>query len=242
MQNLDYGLKKESFPQHHIKFGNFESTRFDLRLHERIGTMPQEKEAIASIPYMQGVVDMSNLLGSRVFENREITYTFYRFGVPKNEARDFQTTIENLLMVNFDTRLEDSFEPDFYYMGKCRDVLVEDDYAFRRLRVTITFDLYPFKTDKHMESADLFDSFNFDLCAFQDGLVFQLRSGWQTMRLYNAGQNVVRPTVQGAVQIRQNGRQVSPTGLPRFVLVPGMNTFEIQGTGTVRFDWRKERI
>ena len=247
-RDLTYGLPKEQIPTHGIVFGLFDSVRFGLLLHERSAITPQEKQAVASIPYMQGVVDMSKLLGHRVYENREITYVFYRFGVNRDTApiirrvdhsshtaRDFQTTIENLLMREFDQELEDSFEPDFVYTGKCREVVVTDEYHKNRLRVEIRFDLHPFKFDRHMESADLFDPFNFDIDAFQDGLIFNVSAG-QRILLYNNSQKVVIPSVTGGVL------QNLPNATGRFKLQQGMNEVQIVSGGRIQVDWRKERI
>jgi len=270
-KDLMYGMTIDELPQHGIEFGGFESKGFRLHLHERTAVTPDEKEVTASIPYMQGVVDMSKLLGNRIYENREIIYVFYRFGVdkhapyerslhPRNSshtARDFQTTIENLLMGEFDQILKDSYEPDFHYVGKCKEVVVTDEYNFNRIRVEITFDLYPFKIDNHMESADFFDPFNFDIDALQDGLRFEVTgvaNDRQIIHLYNASQKVHNPTVQvsgAGVRLESNGIEHSLTtgnarSYPNFRLQQGMNTIELWrttgGVVTVSFDWRKERI
>jgi len=259
--DLIYGMTMDKLPQHGIEFGLFESKRFRLHLHDRAAITPPEKEVIASIPYMQGVVDMSKLLGNRIYENREITYVFYRFGVDKHEptarnthpknsshtARDFQTTIENLLMGEFGQRLNDSYEPDFHYIGKCKEIIVEDEYAFNRLRVEITFDLYPFKIANHTEADDLFDPFNFDIDAFHNDLRYNIQ-GQERVMLYNASQKVLTPTINstsnmqiekdsGEYQIQSGTRQY-----PGLRLALGMNELNISGSGTVGFDWRKERI
>ncbi|MCL1924535.1 MAG: phage tail family protein [Defluviitaleaceae bacterium] len=266
MIDLTHGLSINKSPKHYITFGLFQSTRFNLNLHERVANTPNEKEVTASIPYMQGVIDLSNLIGNRVYENREITYTFYRFGVGtglriRDTARDFQTTIENLLMGEFDQKLEDSYEPDFYYNGKCKEVLVTDEYNFNRLKVEITFDLYPFKLDNHKESEDLFDAFNFDLDAFQNGISFNLEPvGSQIIKLYNAGQRTVNPIVTanglGLEMIYNSDMKTlfpilqGSSTYPNFRLKPGLTEIEVfqnQGIRTNRatnisFDWRKERI
>jgi hypothetical protein len=268
MQELDliYGRPAEQAVQHGIRFGNFDSLRFRLHQHDRTAITPTEKEVTANIPYAQGVVDMSGLLGNRIYANRAITYVFYRFGVhthppearnprrhhSSHTARDFQTTIENLLMVGFDQELIDSYEPDFHYIGKCREVIVEDEYSRNRLRVQITFDLYPFKIANHTESEDLFDPFNFDLDAFHNGLSYTI-SGSQRLLLYNASQKVLMPLVRvggGGLTLQNQEGMASPITLEpgaaqtyrTFRLWLGMNTIDLHGSGTVWFDWRKERI
>ena len=207
------GLPVGSGIQHGIEFGEFNSHFCNLLLHERIAPTPAEKEVVASIPYMQGVVDMSAALGHRVYENREITYVFYRFAVPQEDAGVIQSTITNLVMRGFDQRLDDSFDPLHHYYGKCREVLVEDDYPHQRFRVTMTFDLYPFKIRNDPESTDDFDRFNFDLDVFHasresDLLRVELapvlaatpeEERKQTITLYNNGKRTVGPTITASV-------------------------------------------
>jgi len=253
MIDLTHGLNIEKSPLHYISFGYFVSRRFSLNLYERTAITPNEKEVVTSIPYMQGVVDMSNLIGNRVYENREIRYTFYRFGVEKNTAQHFQTTIENLLMGQFDTRLDDTYEPDFHYIGKCKDVTVTDEYTRNRIKVEITFDLYPFKIDNRMESADLFDPFNFDLDAFQNDLRFIVTNEKRNILLYNTSQRTINPLVRADVA----GAVLESDGIshnllegtftyPNLRLKPGINEIvlsqDTDDTITVWFDWRKERI
>ncbi|MCL2545591.1 MAG: hypothetical protein FWE06_00155 [Oscillospiraceae bacterium] len=145
LPNVTNRLSAEKEITHGIRFGKFNSKEHKLFLHERVAPTPQEKEIKVSVPYQQGCVDMSHLLGHRVYENRTITYTFYRFGVAKNESGNMQSAITNLVMLNFDEPLHDSYESGFFYRGKCREVLVVDEYAHRRLRVEMTFELHPFK-------------------------------------------------------------------------------------------------
>ena len=252
--DVTHGFNTKQPLNHGINFGNFDSRRFNLHLHRRLGDSPNEKEITTSIPYMQGVVDMSNLLGNRIYQNRTITYTFYRFGATNHgTARDFQTTITNLLMIGFDQKLIDSFEPDFHYIGKCQRVNVSDDYNRNRLRIDITFDLHPLKIANHTEADDLFDPFNFDIDAFHDGLNFTITEQPSTIQLYNASQLVLRPlvTASGAIELTRAGR--SPleleVGTERtyrdFRLEQGMNTLTLKslsGNANISFDWRKERI
>ena len=295
-QDLIHGFARNHTPQHYIMFGHCESTKstsfdvksvenskfypnilfdsrkFGLHLHERTANTPAEREVLTTIPYRQGVVDMSKLLGHRIYENREITYVFYRFGVNRGRARDFQTTIENLLMREFNTDLFDSYEPDFHYRGKCESVAVEDDYDRNRLRVEITFNLYPFKMDKFTEADDLFDPFNFDIDALQD-LSFTVGDEPKDIQLYNASQLVLRPhvTVDDGVTQQGNVARISVLTLARGVdgeeewvertgvnlgngtftdqritLAQGMNHLRmsplVDKTVKVSFNWRKERI
>lgn len=109
--DLTNGLEVDHTPQHYIEFGAFNSQDFQLHLAERDAPTPEEKENVRSIPLRQGVVDMSNTKGCRVYENRTVTYTFYRIGITKDQANTIQTTVENLLMREFNQVLQDSYDP-----------------------------------------------------------------------------------------------------------------------------------
>ncbi|MCL2562960.1 MAG: hypothetical protein FWE08_02875 [Oscillospiraceae bacterium] len=258
MIDLTNGLPAEQSIRHYIEFGDFHSAKFGLHLHERTAITPTEKEVVAAIPYRQGVVDLSAITGRRIYNNRTITYVFYRFGVDEADVNAYQTTIENLLMREFNQKLQESSDPEFHYRGKCREVIVEDDYAFRRLRVQIEFDLYPFKISNRWESTDLFDPLNLDLDAIQDDLrvTFNFAAHKEEeIQLFNAGKNSLQPTIQtngdGLWIRRGDSIWQLDSGKPGrkyegFRLLPGMNRLYIGhatgGLATVSFDWKKELI
>ena len=196
--------------RHGIQFGDFDSRCFRLFLHERIAPTPKEKEVKVSIPYRQGLIDLSGIMGQRVYENREITYIFYRFGVAMDDAGVIQSAIENLLMREIETELYDSYEPAFYYRGKCREIFVDDDYPHNRLRIEMTFDLHPFKFRHELESelreAEVFDQFIFDIDTFQhsytqDALVVDHSAGQsQQVVIHNNSKRNVRPIINSIAQ------------------------------------------
>ena len=54
----------------YISFGDFNSRDAGWYLQKREAPTPDEKEIVESIPFMQGVLDFSSVLGERVFEPR----------------------------------------------------------------------------------------------------------------------------------------------------------------------------
>ena len=71
----------------YIQFMGFNSKNETLHLIERNAPTPEEKEILKDIPFKQGVLDFSALLGSRVFKNREIEYVFMLFNTPYNQRK-----------------------------------------------------------------------------------------------------------------------------------------------------------
>lgn len=261
--DLTNGLVFDRTPQHYIVFGDFDSRRAGLHLHERSAPTPEEKENKQSLPYMQGVVDMSNALGNRIYENREITYTFYQPYIREADANACQTTIENQLMQGFDQVLQDSYDTDYRYKGKCSGVVTTDDYAYKRLIVDITFDLYPFKICNYPEGSDDWDSFNFELDVFQD-VTFKVVGNVNSdmdISLLNVSQSTQSPTIivsyddvpplynhfhitQGNTQCNFAAGTYNNT---RLRLKPGENNFKLNfdmppAIATVTFQWNKELI
>ena len=78
----------------YIQFMEFNSKNEKLYLIERNAPTPEEKEILKDIPFKQGVLDFSALLGSRVFKNREIEYVFMLFNTPYNQRKIVERNIK----------------------------------------------------------------------------------------------------------------------------------------------------
>lgn len=250
------GLKAETEILHHIVFGSFDSKDFDLFLSARSAPTPSEQQVTVSVPYRQGVIDLSGIRGERVYGNREISYTFYRFGLSKNaEAGMVQTTLENLLMGELDQTLHDSYEPFFHYKGKCTGVSVQDDFEYGRLVIEITFELYPLKSSNAPESWDLFDSFNFNLDVMQPSAWKRTVTNNQTLQVINPGKNactlMITSNKAGTIKVSADSSfteadseyPVAAGSGNRVRLLPGENWLQWTGTSAqMTLDLYKELI
>lgn len=244
------GFSAKKIPQHGIKFGDFSSRNFNLFLQERVAPTPQEKPVSVSVPYRQGSIDMSGILGRRIYENRTISYIFYRFGVKQHESNILQTTIENLVMRETKAELHDSFEPNFYYTGKCREVLVREQYTHKRVEIEMIFDLHPLKRRKVTESKVGFDDFNFDLDVFHERmslgeaelLTIEADTQDEAMNIFNSGKQVA-PLVINDI----SGGRITVNNGNTLLLLPGNNVVTLHldsGSTSARavLDWQKELI
>lgn len=246
MKDLTYGLKADNKPKHFILFGDFDSRSCTLHLNNREAPTPKERSVTSTIPYRQGVVDLSHLRGNRVYENREIVYTFYKYNIEQANTNSFQTALENQIMQEFDQILYDSYDTGYYYVGKCSGISTIDDFSYKRMMITISFDLYPFKICSRPEGNDLWDPFNFDTDVFQD--VKYTVNGSRTITLVNVSQNTQSPTVAAtaAFTITMNNVSYSfPSGTTpnsRLKLKRGKNILTLTGTGDIEFQWYKELI
>lgn len=252
--DLTKGLKNNKEPKNYITYGEFDSRRFNLYLSERNAPTPDERVFIDTIPHRHGVIDCSNILGERIYENREIEYSFYCFNVTVEKLEKIKTTIENLIMKEYDQILNDSHDLDYYYIGKCSGVVVEDDYAYNRLLINITFDLYPFKISKLPEGHDMWDKINFDLDVFEKN-VWNIKDmetdkdGKKIFNVINTGRRSICPEfkVSSYTVIEINGRELilrsNETKNNGLILKTGINNIRIiSGSGRIELKWYKEMI
>lgn len=229
----------------YIQFMGFNSKTEKLYLIERNAPTPDEKEILKNLPFKQGVLDFSALLGSRVFENREIEYVFKLFNTPYNQRKIVERTIKQKLMVHPRNKLYDTHDSNYYWLGKCKSVDVENGERFNQLTVTIVFDCYPYMISHTNYFDDLWDDFEFDEDV-ANYTKYKVK-GFLTFPLYNAGSVSVRPKVivdsQFSVKVNDGSPIVFEEGSKQdyyLSLRPGINEVYVEGTGIIQFHYQKE--
>ena len=229
----------------YIQFMNFNSKNEKLYLIERNAPTPEEKEILKDIPFKQGVLDFSALLGSRVFKNREIEYVFMLFNTPYNQRKIVERNIKQKLMVHPRNKLYDTHDANYYWLGKCKSVEVENGERFNQLKVTITFDCYPYMFGRANYFDDYWDTFSFDddVANYTKYLV----NGSLNFQLFNAGSVAVKPEIivdsRFSVKVNDEDPIVFKAGSKQdyyLSLRPGLNDVHVEGTGTIKFHYRKE--
>ena len=229
----------------YIQFMSFNSKHEKLYLIERNAPTPEEKEILKDIPFKQGVLDFSALLGGRVFKNREIEYVFMLFNTPYNQRKIVERNIKQKLMVNPRNKLYDTHDANYYWLGKCKSVEVENGERFNQLKVTITFDCYPYMFSNTNYFDDYWDTFEFDedVANYTKYIV----KGSLDFPLFNAGSVAVKPeiTVDNRFSVKVNDEKpiVFEAGSKQdyyLSLKPGLNKVRVEGTGTIKFHYQKE--
>jgi phage-related protein len=229
-----------------ITFGDFDSKALNMWLISRSAPTPSKNEIVESVAFKNGVYDFSRMLGEDTYQNRPITYTFHIYERDREYRKHDQTVLENRLMKHGVIKLEDTYDANYHYLGKCVGVSTDDDHVYGRLIVTIEFDCYPFKVANEPEGNDIWDIFNFDLDYAQD-TEYEV-NGSRTITLYNVGVPSVVPeiTVSGEVTVSNGQRQVAINNSIfkniGFRLMPGENQLTLNGQGTVSFHFYKELI
>ncbi|MCO4558892.1 prophage Lp1 protein 51 [Streptococcus infantarius subsp. infantarius] len=229
----------------YIQFMSFNSKNEKLYLIERKAPTPEEKEILKDIPFKQGVLDFSALLGSRVFKNRDIEYVFMLFNTPYNQRKIVERNIKQKLMVHPRNKLYDTHDANYYWLGKCKSVEVENGERFNQLKVTITFDCYPYMISHKDYFDDYWDTFSFDddVANYTKYLV----NGSLNFQLVNAGSVSVKPkiTVNSTFRVKVNDEDFiefqSGSKQDYYLsLRPGINDVRVEGTGTIQFHYQKE--
>ena len=225
-------------------FNDFDTRKNGMYLIYRSAPTPSEKQKIESVPFAHGVYDFSNILGERIFDYRTISYTFHIHEYEYPRRKHIQTVLENKLMNAHVQRLEDTHDDNYYYLGKCVSVNVEDDHLFGRLIITVEFDCYPFKVSQTAEGSDIWDTFNFELDVMQD-VDYQI-DGTETITLINPGTPSVSPEVTASSEMTvqfNNQIYTFPAGTSKnesLRLHSGENTLVITGNGKINFTFYKE--
>ena len=229
----------------YIQFMSFNSKNEKLYLIERSAPTPEEKEILKDIPFKQGVLDFSALLGSRVFKNREIEYVFMLFNTSYERRKIVERNIKQKLMVHPRNKLYDTHDANYYWLGKCKSVEVENGEQFNQLKVTITFDCYPYMFSNTDYFDDYWDTFEFDedVANYTKYIV----KGSLDFPLFNAGSVAVKPEIivdnRFSVKVNDEKPIVFEAGSKQdyyLSLRPGVNDIHVEGTGTIKFHYQKE--
>ena len=227
-----------------IEFAGFNTKEHNLYLLNRDATTPEEKEIIEDIPFRQGVLDFSMILGERVFENRKIVYEFLLVNTEYRDRASFETMLKQKLMPYGQQKLYDSHDSGYYWLGKCKSIEVEHDHQFNSLKATIIFDCYPFMLTLSSYFDDVWDSFDFDngIAGFTKYKV----NGSKDIVLINTSSTTIGPevevtsdmkvTIDGQTYLYKAGSSTNLT----MGLQPGINNITVEGAGTIRFRWHAE--
>lgn len=229
----------------YIQFMSFNSKNEKLYLIERNAPTPDEKEILKNLPFKQGILDFSALLGSRVFENRKIEYVLMLFNTPYSQRKIVERNIKQKLMVHPRNKLYDTHDANYYWLGKCKSVEVENGERFNQLKVTITFDCYPYMISHIDYFDDYWDTFEFDedVANYTKYVV----NGSLEFPLFNAGPVAVKPeiTVNNTFRVKVNDEDFiefqSGSKQDYYLsLKPGLNKVRVEGSGTIQFHYQKE--
>jgi predicted phage tail component-like protein len=226
--------------------GKWNYSNFDVILNYFKPQPPAQKIIKEDVPYMHGTYDFSTIgsNGETVYSERNILCSIeYRC---KNTA---------LMMIKYSNLLEwllsgkheliYTGEPDMKYMAKVEQAPSFDTFRARGGRLQFEFIAEPFKQSINLVGDDTWDTFNFETDYVQD-TEFDV-AGSKIINLYNPGRNIV-PVVNCSSSMTVILNSYTANFIAgdnrnwRFRLQPGLNQITVNGTGHIKFMFRKELL
>lgn len=229
-------------PYDGISFYEFDSVEHGWWLVSRDLSTPEEKEITENVPYKQGEWDFSSINGERFYKNRTIKYEFYIVNEDPQYRQGELQSAKRELIYTASSKLYDTGFPPYYFQGKCKSISDSDDDEKGMMTVTIQFDCYPYAFAKDLEGSDVWDDIDFDhYCENQ--CKFKVDSNTvELIEMVNPDKPVlVKPVITGEVNIFPAGYKnpINDSGTP-FTLIHGLNLMQVNGTGTLELQWRRE--
>ena len=227
-------------------FNGKHNTEMNAVMHSKSIQPPPKKKIKESVPFMHGSYDFSTVgsNGEIVYSEREITIIL---GLPSDTKEKLQTLYSSVLEWLEDTpRQELRFDviKDYYYLAE-----VEEVSSFAELMsfgtLTVKFTAYPFKLSVDYVGGDIWDTFNFEEDYLQSNS-FEINVT-KDITLYNP-RRPVGPIINSSASMTlvKDGKTYNivpgDNKLYGFRLNNLANNMTINGTGTIRFIFRKESI
>lgn len=239
MSTSDYGFE---FNGHH-------SSEFDMRvLNNKAVTYPTKNKVTVSVPYRNGVIDLSDVYGDSTFGERTITFPcVIPYGYANSEELYTRwTQIVNWLMSTpTKAMLRDDVMASYYYLGEVQAAPTLTEGSVKST-FTVVFQCDPFRY--HPANNDIWDTFDFELDYAQE-TGFKVSGNKRQVLLFNIGvsDTNLAITTTNDVKVKINDGpfrtvKVGTLDSPETKLVPGKNTIEVSGNAEVEFSWVDEVI
>lgn len=227
-------------------FNEKHNNDMNLVMHSKTIQSPSKKKIKSSVPFMNGSYDFSTVAtnGEIVYGEREITIVL---GLPANSKEGLQTlhssTLEWIVDVGRSVLIFDDI-PDYYFIAEVENsTTLEQVMEFGKSAVT--FVAYPFITSIDYAGDEKWDTFNFEREYMQDVEFDIVGSG--TVIVYNSGRSIC-PLVNCSTNMTVTNNGYSSnfvTGNNKdwsFKLQNGINNISVNGTGHIKFIFKKERL
>lgn len=219
---------------------------FKMILEKRTIYPPNKKKIKEDVPFMNGIYDFST-----VGTNGEIVYGERQIFV----SLGFMTRSKELLAILFSsifTWLMDSGKQqlifddiaDYYFLAEVEEISNLDEFV-RTGKLEIKFIAEPFKYGVNLEGSDIWDTFNFETDVLQDTEFDVVDT--KTVNIINVGRSVI-PTinVDATMSVILNSKtynlSIGDNKLYDFMLWNGDNSIIINGTGHIKFIFRKQTL
>lgn len=239
VENIISGLRGFTFNGKHNK---------DLKvvMESKSIQPPSKKKIKETVPFMNGSYDFSTIgsNGEQIYSERDITIVL---GLPASTKEELQVIYSDVLEWLEDVgkqQLKFDVINDYYYMAE-----VEESSSFEEVmefgKLTVKFTADPFKMSVDYVGSDVWDTFNFEEDYSQNNEF--VITNTTAVSVYNP-KRPVNPIINctNAMTLSKNGTTYNlNTGdnkLYGFRLNTGTNDMVINGTGIIKFLFRKESL
>lgn len=210
-----------------------------LQLQSLAVGLPEAKVNQTDIPGADGVLDLTDALGTVRYKNRSLQMEFDVAGTPE-KWHNVTSLIANYLhgqqlRVILDT------DPYYYYIGRLSLDSTKSSYTMNR--VVISGDMDPYKYELYSSMEDwLWDSFNFRTGIIRNYRNIQVK-GSRTVNIPGRRKPVV-PAIRASVAMtvtfrgKQYKLQAGEQKVYGITIMEGDNNLTFTGTGTISIDYR----
>ena len=213
------------------------------RINSKEHKAPDKNKIYATVPFLNGSYDFSNIYGGSTYSDRELNYSFL-VEVENEEVMNYKKiAIENWLFgTNKKTKLIDEDLKGYYYLAECIEIDFDNYYSFGL--IDVKFSAYPFKIGESYEGNNLWDDFNFELDVLQD-TKFTV-NGISEISIYNSSSIDIEPVIVASskFEIVKGSKayivEIGESKDYRFKLSKGGNKLTLKGNGSIEFKFRKE--
>ena len=231
-----------------ITFNNKHSFNdFQLIFNSKKISTPSKKKIKESVPGMNSVYDFSTVAsgGEIIYDQREIECNFTLLANSKNELHiEMSKTAEWLQDAPQSQLIFDDIS-DYYFMAELEDE-IEINEEQNIAEISVTFVAEPFRKGVNLVGSEAWDLFNFEEDIMQD-VEFNVVVT-ESVTIYNPGRSVM-PVVNCDAEDMSityhsttYNLAVGDNELYNLKLASGSNDITVNGTGNIKFIYRKESL
>lgn len=156
--------------------------------------VPERQLVQVQLPYTSKIIELTSYYGKAVFNERQITVTFwYDFKDSLSAGQDMYTKIQRWLYnIQGKSPLVLPTDRKYYYMAEVVSASTRED-ALSAGKFTVVFNAYPFKMSVNYTNDDNWNRFMFETDHVQQ-IAYKFKTG-KTIHLFNDSVNAIVPTV-----------------------------------------------
>lgn len=228
-----------------ITFNSKKDTEIDgLIVLARTISTPSKKKIKIEVPFMNSTYDFSTIgsNGEIVYNQREISLTFGIKAISKEHLQIKYSKVIEWLKDTGQQKLIFDDIPDYYFLAEVEDATsLEEVWKYGSMEVKFVAE--PFKVGVNLEGSDIWDTFNFEEDVAQNTEFDVI--GTKIVNIINVGRSVcpvinVNASMSIIFNTKTYNLSIGDNKLYSLKLASGDNSFVINGTGHIKFLFRKE--